>query len=307
MNEKDLNYERSWRALRQHLVLWLDDLQVSLSLLTRISWPWKTNLRTNPFKQRGESLNQFHSDIDDHGDSEDIREPLSPDSEEHFQETSSGRAVRAFPLVGIIVGLIAGIAFAISSGLGLPFLVSALIAIAVTAVLTGALHEDGLADTADGFGGGRSKADKLRLMKDSRIGAYGVLTLLLVIAAKVAAIADLESAGKTICAPIASSAVSRAAMPALMCWLPSSRSDGLSATFGKPEKRYVTTGFIIAGMVAIILLGWTGIVAIIAAGTATFVIASLSKRQIGGQTGDVLGATQQVSELFFLLALAAVR
>ncbi|MBJ26068.1 MAG: adenosylcobinamide-GDP ribazoletransferase [Alphaproteobacteria bacterium] len=307
MDKNELNYDGSWRMIRRHLLQWANDFQVSLTLLTRLPWPWKKSLQTNPHGLTGVSSRKSQDDLDIPEDVLESEETYYINSDEHSEQPTVGRAVRAFPLVGIVIGLIAGIVFAICCGLGLPSLVSALITVAVSALLTGALHEDGLADTADGFGGGRSKAEKLKLMKDSRIGAYGVLTLLLIVAAKVIIIADFDTVGETICALIAAAAVSRAAMPALMYWLPIARPNGLSASFGKPNKQYVLIGIIISSIVAIILLSWTGIIAIIAAIGATFIVASISKRQIGGQTGDVLGATQQISELFFLLALAVVR
>src|ERR1700760_415860 len=96
----------------------------------------------------------------------------------------------AFPLVGLVIGAIGGIAYAIASALALPALAAALIAIAATALITGALHEDGLADTADGFGGGATREMKLEIMRDSRIGTFGVLALIFSIGLRAIAIAD---------------------------------------------------------------------------------------------------------------------
>ena len=95
-------------------------------------------------------------------------------------------------------------------------------------------------------------------------------------------------------------------MPALMCWMTPARVDGLSAAAGRPPRNHVITGIIIAIIISLILLNWTGLVALIAAAAGTLLVASIAQRQISGQTGDVLGATQQISELFFLLALAAL-
>jgi adenosylcobinamide-GDP ribazoletransferase len=218
-----------------------------------------------------------------------------------------GRAVRAFPIVGGLIGLFSGVAYWIAHGLGLPALLAALIALGIGALLTGALHEDGLTDTVDGFGGGRDREEKLSIMRDSRIGAYGVLALVLVLAAKVGAIADLAASGPVIAALIASGAASRAALPALLRWLPPARADGLGAAAGTPERDHVLTGFVIALIITVLLLSWSGLVALVVAAIGGYGMALLARRQIGGQTGDVLGATQQVTELLFLLALAAVR
>ena len=218
-----------------------------------------------------------------------------------------GRAVRAFPIVGALIGLVAGIAYAIAAGIGLPDIVAAVLAIAAAALVTGALHEDGLADMADGFGGGSTRERKLSIMRDSRIGAYGVIALVVVLAAKVGAIADLADTGPVIAAMVAAAAVSRAAMPAVMLWLEPARAEGLAADAGRPPSTHVWTGIALAAVLAVGLLTWSGLVAFLIAGVGTAGVAWLAERQIGGHTGDVLGGVQQISEVLFLLTLAAVR
>ncbi len=218
-----------------------------------------------------------------------------------------GRTVRAFPLIGALLGIAAGLAFAIATGLGLPVLVAGVIAIALLALATGALHEDGLADMADGFGGGHNAEKKLAIMRDSRIGAYGVITLVLVLAAKVGALADLADIGVVMSSLICAAAASRAAMPAMMRWLEPARSDGLGAAAGRPAAEHVWTGIVIAAILCVLLLTWSGVVAMLIAALSAMAVGVLARRQIGGHTGDVLGATQQISELIFLLTLAAVR
>jgi adenosylcobinamide-GDP ribazoletransferase len=218
-----------------------------------------------------------------------------------------GRTVRAFPLIGALLGIAAGLAFAIATGLGLPVLVAGVIAIALLALATGALHEDGLADMADGFGGGHNAEKKLAIMRDSRIGAYGVITLVLVLAAKVGALADLADIGVVMSSLICAAAASRAAMPAMMRWLEPARSDGLGAAAGRPAAEHVWTGIVIAASLCVLLLTWSGVVAMLIAALSAMAVGVLARRQIGGHTGDVLGATQQISELIFLLTLAAIR
>ena len=218
-----------------------------------------------------------------------------------------GRTVRAFPLIGALLGIAAGLAFAIATGLGLPVLVAGVIAIALLALATGALHEDGLADMADGFGGGHNAEKKLAIMRDSRIGAYGVITLVLVLAAKVGALAELADIGVVMSSLICAAAASRAAMPAMMRWLEPARSDGLGAAAGRPAAEHVWTGIVIAAILCVLLLTWSGVVAILIAALSAMAVGVLARRQIGGHTGDVLGATQQISELIFLLTLAAIR
>ena len=109
---------------------------------------------------------------------------------------------------------------------------AAVLAVGAGALATGALHEDGLADMADGFGGGSTRERKLAIMRDSRIGVYGVIVLVVVLAAKVGAIADLEGTGLVIAAMVAAAGVSRAAMPAVMLWLDPARAEGLAADAG---------------------------------------------------------------------------
>ena len=217
-----------------------------------------------------------------------------------------GRAVRAFPVVGAGVGLAAGLVYLILHAIGLPAAIAGIVAIAIGALLTGALHEDGLADTADGFGGGDTRERKLELMHDSRIGAYGVLALLLVLGAKLGTLVDLESIGLVLAALICSGAVSRALMPPLMRWLPPARSEGLSASAGQPPGDAVLIGLGLAVVLSLILFNWVGLIACLIAALGAYGMALLARRQIGGHTGDVLGATQQVADLLFLLTIAVI-
>jgi adenosylcobinamide-GDP ribazoletransferase len=207
----------------------------------------------------------------------------------------------------VFIGLGAGLGYAIMQAVGLPTPIAAIVALGISALLTGALHEDGLADTADGFGSGGARDDKLRIMRDSRIGAYGVLALVLVLGAKLGALTDLDSIGVVMAGLIASAATSRALLPALMRWFEPARSDGLAASAGMPPGNAVFIGLGLAVIISLLLLSWSGLVACIIAAIGAYGMAHLAKRQIGGYTGDVLGATQQVTDLLFLLALAAIR
>src|SRR5882724_1995802 len=116
----------------------------------------------------------------------------------HFVSPETGllaRSMRAFPLVGVGIGLIGWGAFRLAEALGLPDAVAALMAPLATVLTTGALHEDGLADTADGFGGGEGRERKLAIMRDSRSGAYGVIALIFSIALRGAALTALAASG----------------------------------------------------------------------------------------------------------------
>jgi adenosylcobinamide-GDP ribazoletransferase len=188
----------------------------------------------------------------------------------------------------------------------LPALAAALIAVAATALVTGGLHEDGLADTADGFGGGATRDHKLEIMRDSRTGAYGVLALIFSVGLRVAAIADIAARWHVLGALVAAHALSRGILPAALRWLEPARSDGLGATAGRPAQNAALIAFGLALGAALIGVGIpVGLSAAIAAGVIAIAIGWLAQSQIGGQTGDVLGAIEQGAETAALLAVAA--
>jgi adenosylcobinamide-GDP ribazoletransferase len=217
---------------------------------------------------------------------------------------SFARVHRAFPLVGAVIGGVIGIVHLGLLALGLPSLGAAALALGAGAVLTGALHEDGLADLADGFGGGRDKAKKLEIMRDSRLGTYGALILLVTFAAKLAAIAALPKSA-VLPSLIAAHALARAPLSVMAMAMPYARNDGLAATAGRPNPQTATTAVILALAVAILALPWSAaLAAAVVAALGALCIAILAQRQIGGQTGDVLGAAEQVSETAVLLLLA---
>jgi len=212
------------------------------------------------------------------------------------------RAAWAFPLAGILIGVIGGIAFEIGEWLGLPINAMALLAVAVTVLVTGGLHEDGLADTADGLGGG-DRATALAIMRDSRTGAFGVLALVFSVGLRVAALAALPDTRVAVSALVAAHTVSRGLLPTLMLWFDPARSDGLAVEAGRPTPPVATVAALIGLLVALVALGiGRGIIAMLLAGVAMIALALLARRRIGGYTGDVLGATQQIGEIVMLLA-----
>ena len=181
----------------------------------------------------------------------------------------------------------------------------AALAVAATMLATGCLHEDGLADTADGFGGGKTREQKLDIMRDSHIGVYGVCALTMSLFLRVAALASLPSAHAVVWALIASHAAARATMPALMLMLPPARSDGLSHDAGRPPAEGVARrghGFLI---LAICLHPGHALLALILLAVIVALMAWLERDQIEGQTGDVLGALEQTSEIAVLLVALA--
>lgn len=212
----------------------------------------------------------------------------------------------AFPLVGLLVGAFGGGVLWLGAHAGLPLLAAALIAVALTAFLTGALHEDGLADLADGFGGGDSKQRKIDIMRDSRVGSYGVLALVLATGLKTACLANIAIVAPWLAASglAAAHVLGRTAiLPIAYCLAPATAT-GLGGGAGRAKP--VTTGLCLAlgTLLSFSLLPGTGFIAAIAAtALGGGAIALLAKRQIGGYTGDVLGGSEQVVECFVLIAL----
>ncbi len=211
----------------------------------------------------------------------------------------------AFPICGVAAGLVAWLGYAAGAALALPALVCALIAVAAGVLITGALHEDGLADFADGMGGGRDRARKLEIMRDSATGSYGVLALILAVAIKTVAIAEIGAAGVLLAALVALGAASRSAMLVAMALMPPARADGLGRDAGAPGLWRVVVGLTLT-LLAAAPLGLAGVGAVIGTLAAAAVPAIIASRQIGGQTGDVLGATQQIGEIGGWIAILAI-
>jgi adenosylcobinamide-GDP ribazoletransferase len=217
-------------------------------------------------------------------------------------------SVPAFPLIGALIGALGGLAFALASWLGLPPMLAAVLAVAAQILLTGALHEDGLADLADGFGGGRTRAEKLSIMRDPRLGSFGALALVLALLARIAALAAVAGPALVTSALIAAGAASRAGLPAIMASLPPARDHGLAVGAGRPHPLRAAAGIAIAALLAFVVLApGTAIGGLVGAAGAMLVIGGLARRQIGGYTGDVLGAAQQLAEIGFLLGVLALR
>lgn len=208
----------------------------------------------------------------------------------------------AFPIAGIVVGLIGAVVYVLAHRAGLPSWPAAALSVASTLFATGCLHEDGLADTADGFGGGKTREHKLDIMRDSRIGTYGVCALTLSLLIRVSALASFFDTRSVVWALIASHVAARAAMPALMFLLKPARSDGLSFGAGQPTGLGVIAALAIGFVVLVFCLHpGRGFVALICLAVVVALMAGLSSKQIGGQTGDVVGALEQVSEIVVLL------
>ncbi len=211
----------------------------------------------------------------------------------------------AYPLAGVVVGLIAGGVAVVGGWLGLPGGLVAGLVLLATVMVTGAMHEDGLADCADGFWGGWDPARRLEIMKDSRIGAYGVIALVIGIGLRWVALTVLLNAGVVWVAVLVPAVASRAAMVWVMTALPLARRTGLSHAVGRPSPQAARVAVGVAALVGFGLTGWSLVLLAAVASLMVWGSMALARAKIGGQTGDVLGASQQVVEIAVLMALVA--
>ncbi|MDQ0320609.1 adenosylcobinamide-GDP ribazoletransferase [Pararhizobium capsulatum DSM 1112] len=223
------------------------------------------------------------------------------------------RAVRAFPLAGLLIVLPAAAVASIFSAVHADPLFTAFTVVAIQSLITGALHEDGLADTADGLGGGRDRESALVIMKDSRIGSFGAIALVLSLGLRVSALAailpQLSPTGGGL-AILAVAALSRTAMVWHWSRLPPARTDGVAVSAGEPAPGAVQFAIAFGIISAAVLMLFAGvpmlaaILALAAFGAAVPAFGQIIVRKIGGHTGDTIGATQQLVEIAVLAALA---
>jgi len=217
------------------------------------------------------------------------------------------RSAKYFPLIGLLVGTLAALAYVAASQFWPPA-VAIVLSMACSIYVTGAFHEDGLSDTADGLGGGWDKERILAIMKDSRVGSYGVIALVLALLGKFvllqAMLPDLLPL-----ALIGAHAFSRLCATALLARMDYVREDAQSKA--KPlVARMSTAECLLAaafGLLPLLGLPWLQVLpALLLGGALTLWLAGLFRRWLGGYTGDCLGAVQQLSEIGFYLGLLVV-
>lgn len=216
-------------------------------------------------------------------------------------------AARAFPIAGLAVGLVGALIYFLAMELGLSGLLAALLAVAATVVVGGALHEDGLADFADMLGVRGDRARKLSVMRDSRIGSYGVLALGFSVAIKVGAIVGLGEPRLVGGALIAAHVTGRAVLPVIMRSLPMARSDGLAHGAGKPTSAGMYQSLGLGLLLSAFACGpGPALVSLVVGVVAAYLVSEIARRQIGGYTGDVLGAAQEVAQLAILINIVSL-
>jgi adenosylcobinamide-GDP ribazoletransferase len=212
----------------------------------------------------------------------------------------------ALPVAGLAVALAGAIVYAIVRRMGLPTDPAAALALSTTILVTGAFHEDGLADSADGFGGGNSREQKLEIMRDSRIGTYGACALVLSIIVRWSALATIAEPAAVTAALLIAHAAARAQLPVFMWLIPPARPDGLSAGAGQAPAQSALIAVAIGLLCLIFGLGLgKAILGLLLLSVVGLVWAWLATRQVGGQSGDILGALEQLGEVAILLMAAA--
>jgi adenosylcobinamide-GDP ribazoletransferase len=217
------------------------------------------------------------------------------------------RSARYFPLVGLLVGAVCAATFLGARQLWPVGALPAVLTVGVGVLLTGGFHEDGLADSADGLGGGQTREQRLAIMKDSRLGAYGALMLGLVLAVRVAALAELQNAWLIATALVCAHGLGRSAAVVAMSLMPYAADPAASrlsplARDVRPHEALIALAI---GLATLVLLPpWTAGLGVLVGTAAALWPALAARRLVGGYTGDVLGAIEQAFETAFLLGVA---
>ncbi|WP_116947944.1 adenosylcobinamide-GDP ribazoletransferase [Jiangella endophytica] len=226
-----------------------------------------------------------------------------------FAGSALDRAGAWFPLVGALVGGVGLGVWWVADELAGPF-VAAVAAVLATVIVTGALHEDGLADTADGLWGGATRERRLEIMRDSRLGTYGALALAGDLLLRVALVATAGS-GSAAFADVArillaGHVVGRAAPLVLAAWLPPARADGQGQRLGRLGAADTVVAAVTVLVVAVLTSGWWAPVVLAAAAVPVLGLRRAARRRIGGVTGDVLGAAVALTNLAVAIAVVAL-
>lgn len=223
-------------------------------------------------------------------------------------EMDFSRAARAVPIAGALAAIAPGAVITVLAWLGAPTLFAAAIGLGALLLVTGALHEDGFADTMDGFGGGATRERKLEIMRDSRLGSYGAAALILSLLARVAVLASIVEAAGGLAAAfvlIGAAAVSRAAAITVPFFSSPARAEGAAASLTSPTARTLLECWIVALLIgAVFTASVCGVAGLLLAASAcalaVWAVMYFSARQVGGYTGDTIGTTQQLAEIAFL-------
>ncbi len=216
-----------------------------------------------------------------------------------------GPSVWAWPIVGLVIGAIGAAADALAWRFNLSPWLCGLLAVIAMVITTGGFHEDGLADTADGIGGGATAERRLLIMKDSRIGSFGALALIASVGLRVGAVAQIAEPRLAAPALMLAAVFGRVAMPGVVLLSSPARREGLGAALGGPAWRRTYAAWAIAAAAALLLVRpHEALVAAFCTVLTAAGMAALGQKALGGYTGDTLGATEQIAECAVLLVLA---
>jgi adenosylcobinamide-GDP ribazoletransferase len=224
------------------------------------------------------------------------------------------RLVRVIPLAGLLIGLVPAAVLGCALLLDLGPWLAAILSVGAMVLATGALHEDGLADLADSFGGS-TREKRLEIMRDSRIGSFGASALFLALALRIGALATLASrvdGGAVTAVVLLVASLSRTAGLMPLVFLSPARRDGMSQAVGQPARETFWLAAGIAGGIAVVLGALAGLppigvaLTLVLSGLSGVALTGFASRHLGGQTGDIAGAAQQVAEIAALIGLLTV-
>jgi adenosylcobinamide-GDP ribazoletransferase len=224
------------------------------------------------------------------------------------------RLVRVIPLAGLLIGLVPAAVLGCALLLDLGPWLAAILSVGAMMLATGALHEDGLADVADSFGGS-TREKRLEIMRDSRIGSFGASALFLALALRIGALAALASridGGAVTAVVLLVASLSRTAGLMPLVFLSPARRDGMSQAVGQPARETFWLAAGIAGGIAVVLGALAGLppigvaLTLVLSGLSGVALTGFASRHLGGQTGDIAGAAQQVAEIAALIGLLTV-
>ncbi|MEY3680166.1 MAG: cobalamin synthase [Actinomycetota bacterium] len=220
----------------------------------------------------------------------------------------TARSVPWFPIVGLVIGaLVGGVAAALEPWASPS--VAAGVAIVIGLLVTGAFHEDGLGDVADAFVGGWTREDRLRILKDSRHGTYGVVALVSSVALRFVALGALVAAGPRVAfaGAVTAHGLARAGAVGTMLLARPATGEGLGADYVARLRRGSSAFGIVATLsLTLVLIGWWSAAALAAVVVSATLLTAWSRRKIGGFSGDVLGAIEQCGEITVLVTLSIV-
>ena len=240
--------------------------------------------------------------------------PALPWEQDAHAPPSFPRLLRMIPVAGLVLGLLPAAVLGLALLLDLGSWLAATLSVAAMVLTTGALHEDGLADTADSIGG-TTREKRLEIMRDSRIGSFGASALFLSLALRTGALAALASridSGAIVAAILITASLSRTAGLMPLVFLAPARRDGMSQAVGQPARKTFWLAAGISVVLAVVLgafgaLPGAGIVLMLAlSGLSGLALTRFADRHLGGQTGDIAGAAQQVAEIAALIGLLTV-